>query len=171
MSGTRVRIPAALVDGALGSAPRRFALPARRGGRATATTTQSAAPGIELADGHSFFGTGPDCDYVRDPDSGQRRPATTADVQGMAALCERLPGIDFVMSMGRPADVPAETDDLARFAAMLAGTRKPLLATVRDADSLPLMASSRRSAASRRASPATLCRRRPWRTPPRRCAR
>ena len=96
--------------------------------------------GIELADGRSFFGMGPDCDYVRDPDSGERRPATTADVQGMAALCERLPGIDFVMSMARPADAPAETGDLTRFAAMLAGTRKPLLATVRDADSLPLMA-------------------------------
>ena len=150
VSGTRVRIPAALVDGALGSAPRRFVLKSRAGGGDAAATpahaaatdaeSTSAAAGIELADGHSFFGTGPDCDYVRDPDSGERRPATTADVQGMAALCERLPGIDFVMSMARPADAPAETDDLTRFAAMLAGTRKPLLATVRDADSLPLMA-------------------------------
>ena len=152
VSGTRVRIPAALVDGALGSAPRRFTLKSRAAGDGAAAASTGRAPGasdaesgavpggIELADGHSFFGTGPDCDYVRDPDSGQRRPATTADVQGMAALCERLPGIDFVMSMGRPADAPAETDDLTRFAAMLAGTRKPLLATVRDADSLPLMA-------------------------------
>ena len=125
---TRVRIPTGLVEAALASVPRRFTLAGRDG-----------APGIELADGQSHFGTGPDCAYVRDPDSGQRRLATTADVEGMASLCEHLPGIDFVMSMGLPADVPAQADDLARFAAMLAGTRKPLLATARDAGSLPRM--------------------------------
>ena len=57
----------------------------------------------------------------------------------MAALCERLPGIDFVMSMGLPGDVPAQAGDLAQFAAMLAGTRKPLLATAHDAAALRRM--------------------------------
>jgi len=138
----RARIPARLVDEALASAPRRFTLPTRGpAGDVGATRTSGAgaggAPGIELADGNSFFGTGPDCEFVRDPETGVRRPATVADVKGMAALCERLPGIDFVMSMGRPSDAPAGADDLARFAAMLSGTRKPLIATVRDAASLP----------------------------------
>ena len=129
VDGERVRLPAALVGEALAAAPRRF----------TVASRDPAATGLEVADGQSWFGTGPDCAYVCDPDSGERRPATSADVEGMAALCERLPGIDFVMSMGLPADVPAAADDVARFAAMLSGTRKPLLATARDAGALPLM--------------------------------
>ena len=159
VDGTRVRIPTALVDGALAAAPRRFTLAARGG----------AGGGTRARRRTQLLGTGPDCVYVRDPDSGQRRPATAADVEGMAALCELLPGIDFVMSMGLPADVPAEADD-SPFAAMLAGTRKPLLATARDADSLPRMrehgGALRRGAT---ASPATPCPRRRWPTPARRC--
>ena len=57
----------------------------------------------------------------------------------MAALAEKLPNLDFVMSMGLPNDVPAEVGDLAQFAAMLAGTRKPLLTTAHDAVSLRRM--------------------------------
>jgi trimethylamine--corrinoid protein Co-methyltransferase len=77
--------------------------------------------------------------YVTDPDTGERRQATQADVEGMAALAEKLPNIDFVMSMGLPSDVPAQAGDLAQFAAMLAGTGKPLLTTAHDAVSLRRM--------------------------------
>ena len=55
-----------------------------------------------------------------------------ADVEGMAALCEKLPNIDFVMSMGLPEDAPQAIDDLAQVDAMLRGTRKPLLVAPRD---------------------------------------
>ena len=50
----------------------------------------------------------------------------------MAALGEKLPNIDFVMSMGLPEDVPQEIEDLATVVAMLQGTRKPLLLAPRD---------------------------------------
>jgi trimethylamine--corrinoid protein Co-methyltransferase len=50
----------------------------------------------------------------------------------MAALCERLPNIDFVMSMGLPEDAPRAIDDLVQVDAMLRGTRKPLLVAPRD---------------------------------------
>src|SRR5665647_2412200 len=83
--------------------------------------------------------SGSDCVYVTDPDTGERRQATQADVEGMAALAEKLPNIDFVMSMGLPSDVPAQAGDLAQFAAMLAGTGKPLLTTAHDAVSLRRM--------------------------------
>ncbi len=43
------------------------------------------------------------------------------------------------MSMGLPSDAAAATGDLAQFAAMLAGTRKPLLTTAHDGDSLRRM--------------------------------
>ena len=74
------------------------------------------------------------------PKTGVRRQATRDDVEGMAALCERLGNIDFVMSMGLPADAPAEKGDLAQFAAMLSGTRKPLVTTAHGGRSLERMA-------------------------------
>ena len=57
----------------------------------------------------------------------------------MAALCERLPNIDFVMSMGLPEDAAQEVDDLVQVEAMLRGTRKPLLVAPRDGSVLGRM--------------------------------
>jgi trimethylamine--corrinoid protein Co-methyltransferase len=115
--GTRVRMGRELVERALGSAPDSWIVKSRGGDRT-----------IELSqDSGSYYGTGPDCLYVRDASSGERRRALLADVQAMAALAEKLPHIDFVMSMALPCDVPADVADLAQFAAMLAGTRKPIV--------------------------------------------
>ncbi len=140
LDGPRARIPAALVDKALQTAPRRFALKVRGAdGGAHAHARRGEPGGLELADGNSYFGTGSDCVYVTDPDTGERRQTTKNDVEGMAALAEKLPNIDFVMSMGLPSDVPAQAGDLAQFAAMLAGTGKPLLTTAHDAVSLRRM--------------------------------
>jgi trimethylamine---corrinoid protein Co-methyltransferase len=122
VEGTRVRIPAGLVDDALASAPRSWRLKPRGG---------DTAP-LVLDAAHSYFGTGSDVLYLADPDSGERRRVRKADVEGMAALCERLPNIDFVMSMGLPDDVPQAVDDLSQVDAMLRGTRKPLLVAPRD---------------------------------------
>ncbi len=115
---TRARLPHELIDRALAGAPRAYVLKGR------------AADGNldrELADGRTWFGTGPDCPYVADPQGGGRRRARLADVERFAALCEKLPNIDFVMSMGLPDDVDIERIDLAQLAAMLAGTRKPIV--------------------------------------------
>jgi trimethylamine---corrinoid protein Co-methyltransferase len=145
VSGTRARLTPELVDWALNGAPRSFVLKARpgaagSGGEAAADGAAEVAPGsLEIADGVSHFGTGSDCVYFRDPDTGARRQAQRADVEAMAALCEKLSQIDFVMSMGLPADAPAELGDLVQFAAMLAGTRKPLLTTAHDGLSLERM--------------------------------
>ncbi len=57
----------------------------------------------------------------------------------MAALCEKLPNIDFVMSMGLPEDAPQAIDDLVQVDAMLRGTRKPLIVAPRDGHILPKM--------------------------------
>lgn len=122
VQGTRVRIPAHLVTEALRSAPRGFRLSARG----------DPAPPLTIRDGEIYFGTGSDVLYVRDPDTGERRRVRRADVRGMAAICEQLPNIDFVMSMGLPEDVPREIDDLAQVAEMLRGTRKPLIVAPRD---------------------------------------
>jgi len=125
VDGERVRLDADLVETALATAPGSWELPSR--GRNET---------LRLADGPSYFGTGSDCLYTRDRVTGERRRARLADIESMAALCERLPNIDFVMSMGLPEDAPPAVDDVAPVAAMMAGTRKPLIVAPRDGDVL-----------------------------------
>jgi len=127
VDGTRVRIPARLVDDAIASAPRDWTIKPR-GGETDA---------LVLDAGHTYCGTGSDVLYVCDPETRERRRVRRADVEGMAALCEKLPNIDFVMSMGLPEDAPQAIDDLVQVDAMLRGTRKPLLVAPRDGHILP----------------------------------
>jgi len=118
LEGSRARIPAGLVEQAVASAPGNFPLPGR------------AADGsldLDVRCGNSFFSNGTDCLYVRDAASGERRRAVLADVETIAAGCELLPEIDFVMSGVLPADAPLKRIELAQFAAMLKATRKPLV--------------------------------------------
>jgi trimethylamine--corrinoid protein Co-methyltransferase len=118
VDGSRVRIGSDIVEKALASVPRHWTLPSR-----------GQRPDVELSEGNTYFGTGPDCLYVRDPITGLRRRALLGDVERMAALAQRLPSIDFVMSMSLPADVDQTVVDLAQFAAMLGGTDKPIVAS------------------------------------------
>ena len=129
VDGTRVRIPAELVEAAIKSAPRDWTIKPRGG---------DTEP-LVLDARHVYAGTGSDVLYVCDPDTRARRRVRRADVEGMAALCEKLPNIDFVMSMGLPEDVPQAIDDLVQVEAMMRGTRKPLLVAPRDGHILPKM--------------------------------
>ena len=127
--GTHACIPAQLVRDALRAAPREVALESRGDG-----------PRLCLRQGETYFGTGPDCLYLRDPESGERRLAVLRDVEEMAAFADALPEIDFVMSIVLPSDVDNRYDDLSQFAAMLRGTGKPLVVSTPQAgDSLPAM--------------------------------
>ena len=117
VDGRRVRLPAALVMNALASAPRAWTL-RPRGGETTP---------LELRDGAGYSGSGPDCLYVADPDTGERRRAVLADVEAAASVAEALPNLDFVMSMALPSDVAGEVVDVVQFGAMLRGTRKPIV--------------------------------------------
>ena len=96
VDGTRVRIPAELVEAAIRSAPRDWTIKPRGG---------DTEP-VVLDAAHTYCGTGSDVLYVCDPETRERRRVRRADVEGMAALCEKLPNIDFVMSMGLPEDAP-----------------------------------------------------------------
>ena len=128
VEGTRVRLPKEMVAEALESAPRTWTVRSR--GRDEV---------LYLRDGETYFGTGSDCLYISDPDSGLRRRAVLADIEELAALCEKLANVDFVMSMGFPENVPPEVEALSQQVAMLKGTRKPLLLVPRDGHMLEVM--------------------------------
>lgn len=122
VQGDRARLPAALVDWALAAVPRSFRL-YRRG-------TQTAA--LELDRRHVYFGPGSDTLRYLDPRSGQRRAFRLADVAGCVRLCDALPEIGFVMSVGIPHDVPVERAYRHQFAAMLRNSTKPIVFVCHD---------------------------------------
>lgn len=114
--GVRVSFGAQLVEQALAAAPRSFIMPARGGHEP-----------LVVEDGRVHFGTGGDCLYTRDLETGERRRSRLTDVAALASLAERLSHVDFVMSMALPEDV-AETDiDVVVVGEMLRATRKPLM--------------------------------------------
>jgi trimethylamine--corrinoid protein Co-methyltransferase len=118
IDGPRARIPAHLVEQAIRSAPERVVLSRRTGERA-----------MPLEEGRVFFGTGSDTPNTIDPVTRERRPARKKDVEEFARLCDALPNMDFAMSMGVASDVPQESVFVHEFAAMVAGTAKPIVFT------------------------------------------
>jgi trimethylamine--corrinoid protein Co-methyltransferase len=114
--GNLVRFPSRLVEDAIASVPGRVVMCDRRG-----------EPAMYLEGQNVYFGTGSDCLNLLDPETGEHRTFTQDDLIDAYRLCDALPNIHFVMSVGIPADVdPALTYD-AQMALMLEHTRKPLV--------------------------------------------
>lgn len=114
--GNLVRFPAAMVEDALASAPSRIVLCARDG-----------QPTIFLEGTRVHVGTGSDCLHVLDPETGEHRRFVESDLIKGYHLCDALPHIDFVMSLGIPADVPVDQAYDRQMALMLEHTTKPLV--------------------------------------------
>ncbi len=110
-----VHLPAGLVEWALKQAPSRVVL-CKRG------SSEVAAP---LEGGTVNFGPGSDCPNYLDPRSGERRKFTAADVVDCLHVCDALPEIAFVMSMGIPSDVDVGNVYRQQYALMLEHTTKP----------------------------------------------
>ncbi len=118
VSGDRVRIPAALVKRALADAPERVLLHNRRG-----------EPAVDLGADRSYFGTGSDTPTYVDPDSGELKTTDRDSVKAFARLCDALPNLDFVMSMGIAKERPGTSSFVHQYAAMQEGTVKPIVFT------------------------------------------
>jgi trimethylamine--corrinoid protein Co-methyltransferase len=123
--GDTVRIPAAVIEGAIERAPSRIVLGHRSGDRR-----------LVLEGPRSYFGTGSDLPHTLDLETGQRRLSVLSDVADTARLADGLPNIDFVMSMALPSDVPRATSDRHSFLAMVTNTTKPIVFTAWDESGL-----------------------------------
>ncbi len=82
------------------------------------------------------FGTGSDCPFILDRETGQRRPYTYEDVRDAARVADALDNIGFHMSLGLTQGVPEMTYDRHQFLAMLEGTSKPIVQTAVDRQGL-----------------------------------
>jgi trimethylamine--corrinoid protein Co-methyltransferase len=119
--GNLVKFPAALVEEAIAAAPGRIIMCDRDGEGA-----------VYLEGTKVYFGTGSDCLNFLDPETGEHRKFTQADIVDGYHLCDALPNIHFVMSIGIPADVdPAVAYDV-QMALMLEHTTKPLVFVTND---------------------------------------
>jgi trimethylamine--corrinoid protein Co-methyltransferase len=118
----RVHIPPSLVEWALASVPPSFNLYRRASDQAALTLDGKGV----------YFGPGSDTLHYLDPRSGERRPFNLADVADCIRVCDSLPEIGFVMSVGVPADIPSELAYRHQFAAMLRNTVKPIMAVCND---------------------------------------
>jgi len=121
VSGDHVRLPSPLVEQAIVGAPERVVVCARTGERV-----------MPLEANRVFFGTGSDTPNTIDPETRQRRRSVRSDVARIARLCDALPNIDFIMSMGVAGDVPEKAPFVFEFADMLAGSSKPICYTAHD---------------------------------------
>jgi trimethylamine---corrinoid protein Co-methyltransferase len=86
-------------------------------------------PVMPLGPHQMCFGTGSDLVNTRDAETLERRSSRSSDVSNAARLCDALEDIDFVMSFGLPADVPAPDIEPRQFYDMIANTTKPALMT------------------------------------------
>jgi len=116
----RIKIPPHLITDAIASAPERIPMCNRLG--------EMVMP---LEAGKVFFGSGSDCVFTIDVETGERRRATATDAQRMAHLCDGLDQIDFVMSMATPEDVPSQDSFIHGFIGMIRGSVKPNVYTAK----------------------------------------
>jgi trimethylamine--corrinoid protein Co-methyltransferase len=119
VDGLRVRLPAYMVKDALAKAPRSFTIWARDG---------NPEHDIHIGPGRAHFGPGPTCPNFVDVETMERRLYVKSDVPLVAKMCDALPNIDFVESLGTINDVHHELGALYEFAGMFPNTSKPIVA-------------------------------------------
>lgn len=112
-----VKFSPSLVEWALAAAPNAFNLHFRG----------SEEVAIQLDGRSCYFGPGSDTFRYLDPRSGQRRNFKLADIADCARLCDALPEINFVMSMGVPRDVPDGRYFWYQYATLLRNSSKPIV--------------------------------------------
>ncbi len=116
VDGDLARIPRSLVEKALRLAPARVVIYDRQG-----------EPAMILEKDRVYFGPGSDTPYVIDLDSGQRRKSLYDDTVRAVRVADALEHIDFIMSMARANDRPAERADRYHFEAMVTNSTKPII--------------------------------------------
>jgi trimethylamine--corrinoid protein Co-methyltransferase len=116
VDGVRVRIPQNLVTDALASVPPVTIVQSWDGKRKTR---------IEKNQVH--FGPGPTPPHFTDPYTLERRKYLRKDASLVARICDALPNIGFVQSLGTISDVTVSLADVYEFADMIQNTTKPIL--------------------------------------------
>ena len=109
-----IRLPPDLVDKAISTVPRRVLLYDRDGGVK-----------VDTASKVSSYCPGHNCVRILDFRTGKLRPCSLEDIRETARLCEQLPNIDMVCSLGYPSEIPPEDEVVETTKAMYDYCSKP----------------------------------------------
>ncbi len=93
---------------------------------------QNGDVAVDTSDEVTHFGPGINCIHTLDHETGETRQCVLEDVSKTARLCERLPNIDVVGSLGSPSDVLPEEESIVTVRAMVEQTSKPVVFTGHD---------------------------------------
>jgi len=116
VDGVSVKIPQNLVLDALATVPPVTVVQSWDGSRKTLIEKNQV-----------IFGPGPTPPNFTDPDTLERRKYVRKDAEIVARICEALPNIGFVQSLGTISDVTVTLADVYEFAEMIQNTTKPIL--------------------------------------------
>jgi trimethylamine--corrinoid protein Co-methyltransferase len=109
-----IRMPADLVNRAISTVPDKVVLYDLDGNLKVDTSIKT-----------SSFCPGHNCVRILDFRSGELRPCKLEDIRETAKLCEQLPNIDMVCSLGYPSEIPAEDEVVETVRAMYQNCSKP----------------------------------------------
>ncbi|MCL2529818.1 MAG: trimethylamine methyltransferase family protein [Coriobacteriia bacterium] len=121
----RVFLTLPLVEQALTTAPAQVVIYDRDGNAA-----------MDLSGRNAYFGTGSDCIYLLDSFTGERRVFAERDMIDAVRLCDALPHVDFLMSMGMLNRVSAEESCQRQYANLVKYSNKPQVIIAHDATCL-----------------------------------
>ena len=116
VDGVSVKIPQNLVLDALATVPPVTVVQSWDGTRKTL-----------IENNQVLFGPGPTPPNFTDPFTLERRKYVKADASMVARICQALPNIGFVQSLGTISDVTVSLADVYEFAEMVQNTTKPIL--------------------------------------------
>ncbi len=116
VEGDLVKIPAALVEQAIRSAPGRITLYAKDG-----------SSQLVLEKGQVNYGMGADVPYFVDPYTEKIRSAVIQDTENASRLAKRLENIDWIASLALASDVTVELADLYQMLALRKYNNKPIM--------------------------------------------
>jgi len=113
-----IRIPPRVVENAIKSAPSSVVLNNRLGEES-----------CFLEGWVTSFGTGSDCPFILDRETGEKRNCTYEDVAAGALICDYLENFDFVMPVGIISDRSLKVSDVYEVEATMKNTVKPVVFT------------------------------------------
>ncbi|MFW6019093.1 MAG: trimethylamine methyltransferase family protein [Bacteroidales bacterium] len=82
---------------------------------------------ITIEKDRSYFGPGPTPPNFIDPDTMERRPYLRKDASTVARVCDALPNMGYVQSLGSISDVTNGLADVYEFADMIRNTTTPIM--------------------------------------------
>lgn len=112
----RVRVPRAVVEQCIQTAPKGFTIYDRLGN-----------PALDLRGRNSYYGCSTGSPYTLDYETGKIRPTRYRDLEIGALVSDALPNIDWVMPFGTTQDTPKHASFLYDFEACVSNTTLPVM--------------------------------------------